>query len=48
MGVVLDWNGLWLVCYCIINNDLVIVVLEVGVVEILEKEIFEKGCFGFG
>lgn len=48
VGVGLDWNGLWFVCYCIIKDDYIVLGFEVGVVDLLEVDIVEKGCLVLG
>src|SRR5438105_944326 len=42
VGAVLDRNGLRLLCYYVIKDDLVIMVLEVGVFDVFSEQVLEK------
>lgn len=48
IGVMFDCNGLCLVCYIVIDDDFVIMVLEVGMLLIFELKIVKKWCLQLG
>lgn len=43
IGVVLDCNGLCLVCYWVIDDGFVVFVFELGVFDLLDVYVVEKG-----
>lgn len=48
VGVIFDWNGLCFFCYCLIEDNVFIVALEVGVLLVDQSKVVIKGWLQFG